>query len=167
MCNTPWEYQGQIRGPLNSNNVAFLLITLVNSTLFLIHSRNFHMLYLPPTVIFTSSNQLSGFFHWNRLIQKDVWATTSSEWELYVAVKLLTNFKHLNGVSTFLFILDKKQPTYKISMERRIAIASVVGLDNLTSNLWIIILRLMTKLIFEYKSPLSASIIYMYGSMYW
>ena len=78
---------------------------------------------------------------------------TSSEWELYVAAKLLTNFKHLKGVSTFLLILDKKQLTYKISKERRIAIASVVGLDNLTSNLRITILRLITKLIFKYKSP--------------
>ena len=31
----------------------------------------------------------------------------SSEGELYVAVKLLTNFKHLKGVSTFLLILEK------------------------------------------------------------
>ena len=38
----------------------------------------------------------------------------------------------------------KKQLTYKISKERRIAIASVVGLDNLSLNLWIIILRFIT-----------------------
>ena len=78
---------------------------------------------------------------------------TSSEWELYVAAMLLTNFKHLKGVSTFLLILDKKQLTYKISKERRIAIASVVELDNLSSYLQIIILRLTTKLIFKCKSP--------------
>ena len=42
MCNTPWKYQGQKRGPLNY--VAFLLIILVNSTPFLIHSRKSHML---------------------------------------------------------------------------------------------------------------------------
>ena len=78
---------------------------------------------------------------------------TSSEWELYVAAMLLTNFKHLKGVSTFLLILDKKQLTYKISKERRIAIASVVELDNLSSYLQIIIWRLTTKLIFKCKSP--------------
>ena len=61
-----------------------------------------------------------------------------------MAAKLLTNFKHLKGVSTLLLILDKKQLTYKISKETRIAIASVVGLDNLSSNLQIIILRLIT-----------------------
>ena len=77
----------------------------------------------------------------------------SSEWELYVAAKLLTNFKHLKGVSTLLLILDKKQLTYKISKERTIAIASVVGFDNLSSNLRIIILGLIAKLIFKYKSP--------------
>ena len=60
---------------------------------------------------------------------------------MYVAAKLLTNFKHLKGASTFIPILDKKQLTCKISKERRIAIASVVGLDNLSSNLRIIILR--------------------------
>ena len=70
-----------------------------------------------------------------------------------MTAKLLTNFKHLKGVSTFLLILDKKKLTYKISKEIRIAIVSVVGLDNLSSNLWIVILRLITKLIFKYKSP--------------
>ena len=34
---------------------------------------------------------------------------TSSEWELYVVAKLLTNFKHVKEISTFLPILDKKQ----------------------------------------------------------
>ena len=68
-----------------------------------------------------------------------------------MAAKLLTNFKHLKGVSTFLLILDKKQLTYKISKERRVAIASVVGLDDLSSNLRIIILPLITKLIFKYR----------------
>ena len=31
-----------------------------------------------------------------------------SESELYVAAKLLTNVKHLKGVSTFLLIFEKK-----------------------------------------------------------
>ena len=58
--------------------------------------------------------------------------------------KALTNFKHLKGVSAFLLILDKKQLTCKISKDRRIAIASVLGLDNPSSNLRIIILRPIT-----------------------
>ena len=53
-----------------------------------------------------SSNLLFGFFYWDSLIQKDVWAMKSSEWELYVAAKVLANVKHLNGVSNFLQILD-------------------------------------------------------------
>ena len=61
-----------------------------------------------------------------------------------MTAKLLTNFKHVRGVSTFLLILDKKQLSDKISKEKRIAIASVVGLDNLSSNLRIIILRSIT-----------------------
>ena len=77
----------------------------------------------------------------------------SSEWELYVVAKLLKNLNHLKGVSTFLLILDKKQLIYKISKERRIAIASVVGLDKLSSDLQIIILPLITKLIFKYRFP--------------
>ena len=81
------------------------------------------------------------FFYWNSLIQKDVWAMKSSKWELYVSAKLLTSFKHLKGVSTFLLILDRKRLTYKISKERRIAIANMLGLDNVSSNLRIIILR--------------------------
>ena len=48
---------------------------------------------------------------------------------------------------------EKKQLTYKISKERGIAIASIFGLDNLSSNLRIMILGLVTKLIFKYKSP--------------
>ena len=82
--------------------------------------------------------------YWNYLIQKGVWAMTSSEWELHVAGTFLTTFKHLKGVSTFLLILDKKQLTYKVSKGRRIAKAGVVGLDNLSSNLRIIILCLIT-----------------------
>ena len=99
---------------------------------------------IPASVISMSSNLLLGFFYWNSLIQEDVWAMTSSEWELYLATKFLTDFKHLKGVSTFLLILDKKQLTYKISKERRIAIASVVRLGNLSSDLWIIILHSIT-----------------------
>ena len=48
-----------------------------------------------------SLNLLLRFFYWNSLIQKNVWAMTSSESELCVAAKLLTDFKHLEGVSTF------------------------------------------------------------------
>ena len=70
----------------------------------------------------------------------------SSELELHMAAKLLANFKHLKGVSTFLLISVKKTTYYKISKERRIAITSVVKLDNLSSNLRIIILRLITYL---------------------
>ena len=82
------------------------------------------------------------------MIQKNFWAMTSSE-EMHVAATLVTNFKHLKGV----LILDKKkQLTYKISKERRIAIASVVWLDNLSLNLRIMILSLITKLTFKYKS---------------
>ena len=77
----------------------------------------------------------------------------SSELELYMAAKLLTNFKHLKGVSTLLLILEKKTTYHKISKERIIAITSVVKLDNLSSNLRIIILRLITYLIFKCMSP--------------
>ena len=70
-----------------------------------------------------------------------------------MVAKLLKNLNHLKGVSTFLLILDKKQLIYKISKERRIAIASVVGLDKLSSDLQIIILPLITKLIFKYRFP--------------
>ena len=57
---------------------------------------------------------------------------------------LLTNFKDLKRVGNFLLILDKNKLTYKISKEIRIAIASVVGLNKLSSNLRIIILRSIT-----------------------
>ena len=43
-----------------------------------------------------------------------------------MAAKLLTNFKHLKGADTFLFILETA--SYKILKEIRAAIASVVGL---------------------------------------
>ena len=66
----------------------------------------------------------------------------SSGWELYVAAKLLTNFKHLKGADTFLFILETA--SYKILKEIRAAIASVVGLVYLSSNLQIIISRFRT-----------------------
>ena len=142
MCNTPWKHHDQKRGPLNC--VPFLLITLANITPFLIHSRKIHVLLLPSAVISMSSNLLFRFFYWNSLIQKDVWIMKNSEWELYVAAKLFTNFKHLKGVITFLLILDKKQLTCKISKERKMAIFSVAGSDNLSSNLWIITLRSIT-----------------------
>ena len=65
----------------------------------------------------------------------------SSGSELYVAAKLLTNFKHLKGVSTFLLILEKKAASYKFLKEIRAAIASLVELVYLSSNLKINILR--------------------------
>ena len=68
----------------------------------------------------------------------------SSRRELYKAAKRLKNFKHLKGVSTFLLILEKKTASYKILQEIRTAIARVVGLVYLSSNLQIIILRLRT-----------------------
>ena len=68
----------------------------------------------------------------------------SSGWEMYKAAKLLPNFKHLKGVSTVLLILEKKTASYKILNEIRAAIASVVGLVYLSSNLRIIILCFRT-----------------------
>ena len=68
--------------------------------------------------------------------------------------KTLNKFQTFEGSQSFSPDLrEKKQFTYKISKERRIAIASIVGLENLKSNVRIIILRLITKLIFKYKSP--------------
>ena len=68
--------------------------------------------------------------------------------------KALNKFQTFEGSQYFSSELrEKKQLTYKISKEIRVAIASVVGLDNLSSNLQIIILRVTTKLIFKYKSP--------------
>ena len=87
------------------------------------------------------------------LIQKDVWTImTSSEWELYVAANLWTNFKHLKWVNFFSWSWIKNQLTSKISNEERIAIANIVELNNMSSNLKIVILLLITKLILRYKS---------------
>ena len=61
-----------------------------------------------------------------------------------MAVKFLTNFKYLKEVRTFLFILEKKTASYNILQEVRVAIASVVELVYLSSNLQIIILRFRT-----------------------
>ena len=55
------------------------------------------------------------------------------------AAKLLTNFKHLKGVNTFVLILEKKTASSKTLKEIRAAIASVVGLVYLSLNLQIII----------------------------
>ena len=91
----------------------------------------------------------------------------SSELKLHMAVKLLTNSKRLKAVSTFLLILDKKkQFTYKILKERRIALASVVGLDNLSSNSRIIILLLIKKGLSSSKNLLSHHLPYICRSMY-
>ena len=64
----------------------------------------FHALYnslkeIPHSVTSTRSHfhdfkSIAWVFYWNSLIEKDVWAMTSSERELYVAAKFLTNFKH-------------------------------------------------------------------------
>ena len=50
--------------------------------------------------------------------------------------------------------------TYKISKKGGIAIASIVRLDNLSLTLQTITLRLITQLIFKYKSPQSSTTIY-------
>ena len=57
-----------------------------------------------------------------------------------MAAQLLSNFKHLKGLSTLPLISEKRQITYKILKGCRVAKASVVGLFNLCSNLQIIIL---------------------------
>ena len=68
--------------------------------------------------------------------------------------KALNKFHTFEGSQYFSPDLrEKKQLSYEISKERIIAIASVVGLDNLSSNIQIIILCLITKFIFKYKSP--------------
>ena len=67
--------------------------------------------------------------------------------ELYVAAKYLTILKHLKEVSTFFLILEERQLNYKISKESRVAISSVMGLDNLGSDSRIIILRFITDLL--------------------
>ena len=77
---------------------------------------------------------------------------TSSEWELHVTAQLLKT-SNIWRDSVLFFWSEIKIAYYKISKERGIATASAVGLDNLSSNLRIIILLLITKLIFKYKSP--------------
>ena len=67
--------------------------------------------------------------------------------------KALNKFQTFEWSQYFSPDLRQKQLTYKISKERRIAIASVAGLDNLSSNLGIIKLYLITELMFKYKSP--------------
>ena len=59
-----------------------------------------------------------------------------------MAAKLLTNFKHLKGADTFLLFLETA--SYKILKEIRTAIASVVRLVYLSSNVQIITLRFRT-----------------------
>ena len=41
--------------------------------------------------------------------------------ELFVAAKLLTIFKDLKGVSSFLMIIEERQVNYKISEESTVA----------------------------------------------
>ena len=64
----------------------------------------------------------------------------SSEWELDVATKLSTNFKDLYFSSD----LREQGSLLGISSKNRVTIASVVGLDHLSSNLQVIILCLIT-----------------------
>ena len=95
--------QDKNRRPLNY--VVSLLITLVDSTPFLIYSRssiccNFH----PQSISYLQTYSL-GFF----LKQCDLEGCLGIEeqWMRTVAAKLLTNFKHLTVVCTFLLILKK------------------------------------------------------------
>ena len=37
----------------------------------------------------------------------------SSDWEMYVAAKLLTNFKHMKDIKSFLLTERKRQLTHK------------------------------------------------------
>ena len=67
--------------------------------------------------------------------------------ELYVAAKYLTILKYLKEVSTFFLILEERQLNYKISKESKVAISSVMCLDNLGSDSRIIILRVITDLL--------------------
>ena len=59
-----------------------------------------------------------------------------------LAAKLLTNFKHLKGVS--IFLLRKIQFTYKISNKIRVAITGAVELVDLSLDLQIIIFPFRT-----------------------
>ena len=73
--------------------MAFLLMTLQE---------------IPYTITSTHSQ-----FH----VFESTWAMMSSEWELYEATKLLTHFKGLKGVSSFLLIFSTSifshQPPYQ------------------------------------------------------
>ena len=92
------------------------------------------------------SSDLLLVFSWFEWVHKQ---TIGPKRELHVAAKLLTNFKHSKGVTTFLLILEKKQLSCKISKERRIVAASVERLDNLSSDLWIIILSFIIQVILK------------------
>ena len=63
--------------------------------------------------------------------------------------KALNKPQTFEGCRYFSPGLNKKAAYYKISKDRRMAIASAVWLDNLSSNLRIIILLLISKLIFK------------------
>ena len=67
--------------------------------------------------------------------------------------KAFNKFQTFEGSQYFSPDLRSKTAYYKISKERRIAVASVVGLDNQSLNSRIIKLLLITKLIFKYKFP--------------
>ena len=76
---------------------------------------------------------------WNSLTYSDPCTLISRE--LYVAADLFRNFELLNGVS---ILSKKRQLTHKALKKRREAKASVEGLDNPSSILWIIILCFIT-----------------------
>ena len=77
------------------------------------------------------------------------------------STKARNKFQTFEGKLYFSPDLRQKQFTYKISKER-IAIASAVGLDNLSSNLRIFILGLITKFVFKYKCPESEELFNLY-----
>ena len=139
--------------------VAFLFITLVDYTLFLIYSRNSTCYNFYPQSVPCLQTYSLGFI----LKQCDLegclgidksWIRTAK------AAKVLTNFKHLKGVSTFLLILEKTTASHKTLREIRAAIAIVVWLVYLSSNSQIIILHFRTQLISKYKISQSATTIY-------
>ena len=141
MCGNPWKSQGQKRGPLDY--VIFVDHLCKSQT-------SCNSLQEVPHIITSIRSQshvfkpiVWGFFTgivWFRRMLGLWWVVN----ENCMWPKLFKKFKRLKASFTFLLILEKKAAYYKISRERRIARASVVGLDELSSNLWIIILHLIT-----------------------
>ena len=120
--------QGQKREPLNY--VSFLLITHVDSTLFLIHFRKFHMLNFHlqsiPCIQTYSFGVFSGIV-WFRNMLGHWWVVNENYmWQ--------QNFKQMSNIwsesKLFYWSQKKRQRIHKISKESRIAITSVVEVDN-------------------------------------